>query len=92
MNFFDISFTPISEHENIGSLCFCISKKKIPLSVHRHQLKRYLFEYFRLNRFWIDKYHVWIRYNSKKKFNKLDFNYNKIYEQISNKISNKILN
>ena len=74
---FDLSLTPVSvsvsekesekESELNSSLCFCISKKKIPLSVDRHQLKRYLFEYFRLNKSWVNKYHVWIRFNSKKK-------------------------
>jgi len=66
-----------------SSLCFCISKKKIPLSVDRHQLKRYLFEYFRLHRSWINKYHVWIRFSSKKKYDKKKFSFNIISKQIS---------
>ena len=87
LEYFNLSLTPLSESESEsesnGSLCFCISKKKIPLSVDRHQLKRYLFEYFRLNKSWVNKYHVWIRFSSKKKYDKTNFSFNKISKQIS---------
>ena len=88
---FDISLTPLKnteianhEYNHIGNLCFCISKKNIPRSVDRHQLKRYLFEFFRLNRKWIGLYDIWIRYNSKNRYNKSDFNLAKITNIIKN--------
>ena len=90
-SFFDIALIPI-DNKNIDTnilvtqskLCFSIPKRNIPRSVDRHQLKRYFFEFFRLNRKWIGLYDVLIICNKPIKFNKSELNLEKITNIIKN--------
>ena len=53
-----------------------ITKKAFPKAVARNKIKRRLVEYFRLNRFWIDKYHIFVRVtqsNNSKPFDIMQF-------------------
>ena len=49
-----------------------ITKKAFPKAVARHNVKRKFIEYFRLNRSWINKYHIFVRVVKNKKFKSFD--------------------
>ncbi len=49
-----------------------ITKKAFPKAVARHNVKRKFIEYFRLNRSWINKYHIFVRVVANKKLKSFD--------------------
>ena len=53
-------------HNPQSYLSINITKKAFPKAVARNKIKRKFIEYFRLNRFWIDKYHIFVRVTQSK--------------------------
>ena len=47
-------------------LSVSVTKKAYPKAVNRNQVKRKIIEYFRLNRTWINKFHIFVRVIKKK--------------------------
>ena len=65
----------ISSHiSSQSNLSVNITKKAFHKAVARNKIKRKFIEYFRLNRFWIDKYHIFIRVTQIKSKKAFDIN------------------
>ena len=75
-----IYLLPLEKNEYQSCLSVNITKKAFSQAVERHRIKRKLLEYFRLNRFWIGKYHIFVRYTTRRKKKSVPDNNSKTFD------------